>query len=74
MNPQDPTLDLDQFFSTYIHRPNNTTVDCALRLDNLSINTDNIKAVVIDRLSEALDYGTYKPIEKGNNFVLSPRW
>lgn len=74
LNPQDPTLDLDQFFSTYTHRPNTINVDCALRLDNLSINADNIKDVVIDRLSETMDYGTYKPIEKGDNFVLSPRW
>jgi hypothetical protein len=73
LNPQDPALDLDQFFSTYTHRPNKTSVDCALRLDNLSINTDNIKDAVIDRLSEALDQDMYKPIEKGDNFVLSSR-
>lgn len=74
LNPQDPTLDLDRFFSTYTHRPNMSSVDCALRLDNLSVNADNIKDVVIDRISETIDNDTYKPIEKGDNFVLSPRW
>ena len=74
VNPQDPSYDLNRLFSAYRHRPNMIDVDCALRLDNLGVNTDNIKDVVIDRLSTPSILDRYKPIEKGSNFVLKSRY
>lgn len=74
VNPQDPSYDLNRLFSAYRHRPNMIDVDCVLRLDNLGVNTDNIKDVVIDGLSTPSILDRYKPIEKGSNFVLKSRY
>lgn len=70
-NPQNPKMSMDTILAGYKHRKNNTQENCAIRLDDLTINSENIGEVVVDRLRAVKEeVQVFDPrIEKGGNFV-----
>lgn len=70
-NPQNPERSMTTILAGYKQRRNNTMVNCAIRLDDLTVNRENIGEAVVDRLKAVKEETqVFNPhIEKGGNFV-----